>query len=191
MAGLRAHRESLRTSFWPARRSADGTGAHYGLAVPRAGGTPRLPYERGLDGLRAVAVIAVLLFHGGVTRAGGGFLGVSLFFTLSGYLITTLLLREHATHGAISLRSFWSRRVRRLAPAALVMVGAVVATAPLWLDAAQQRQLRGDAFASIFDVANWHYAFASRAYADLFAAPSPLLHLWSLAIEEQFYIVLP
>jgi peptidoglycan/LPS O-acetylase OafA/YrhL len=152
---------------------------------------PRPRYQPGLDGLRAVAVIAVLLFHDGVSRAAGGFLGVSLFFTLSGYLITTLLLHEHAASGAISLTGFWSRRLRRLAPAALVTVGAVVISAPLWLDASQQRQLRGDAYASIFDVANWHYAFAGRAYADLFAAPSPLLHVWSLAIEEQFYLLLP
>src|SRR5215208_6399295 len=108
----------------------------------------RLPYQPGLDGLRAIAVIAVLLFHAGVSPVGGGFLGVSLFFTLSGFLITTLLLREHATQGAISLRSFWSRRIRRLAPAALVTVGAVVVSAPLWLDPTQQRQLRGDALAS-------------------------------------------
>src|SRR5215212_6389068 len=99
------HRGTLRTTSWPAH-AADS----------------RLPYQPGLDGLRAVAVMAVLLFHAGVSRAGGGFLGVSLFFTLSGFLITTVLLREHAARGAISLRAFWSRRVRRLAPAALVTV---------------------------------------------------------------------
>jgi peptidoglycan/LPS O-acetylase OafA/YrhL len=150
-----------------------------------------LEYEPGLDGVRAVAIVAVLLFHADVTGTGGGFLGVSLFFTLSGYLMTTLLLREHAESGTISLRGFWRRRIRRLAPAGLLTLAVVVISAPLWLDAIQQRHLRGDALASVGYVANWHFAVAGRAYADLFAAPSPLQHLWSLGIEEQFYIALP
>jgi peptidoglycan/LPS O-acetylase OafA/YrhL len=162
--------------------------------VDRGGGpTPQggLAYEPGLDGIRAVAVAAVLLFHANVAGSGGGFVGVSLFFTLSGYLITTLLLREHAERGTISLRGFWRRRIRRLAPAGLLTIAIVVVTAPLWLDAIQQRHLRGDVLASVGDVANWHFALANRAYADLFAAPSPLQHLWSLAVEEQFYVALP
>ena len=148
----------------------------------------RLRYEPGLDGLRALAVVAVVLFHDG--RLRGGFLGVSTFFTLSGFLITGLLLTEQRHTGRVSLRRFYTRRLRRLLPAALG--GIVVATAVTLVlqDATTSARFPGDALASVGDVANWRSVWSGRAYADLFSTPSPLLHYWSLAIEEQFYLVL-
>lgn len=144
-----------------------------------------------IDGLRAVAVVAVLLFHAEVGIAPGGFLGVSLFFTLSGYLITSLLLREHGASGTVSIRRFYARRWRRLIPSAWICIGGVLATWLVW-SASQQRALPGDALAALGNVANWRFAFAERSYQDLFIGqPSPLAHFWSLAIEEQFYAVMP
>ena len=145
----------------------------------------------GLDGLRAMAVAAVLFFHLQMEYASGGFLGVSLFFTLSGYLITRLLLEEHRSSGTIALRHFWARRLRRLMPAALVVLSGVTIVA-LSSDIFQAATLRGDLWAALGYVANWRSMTASTSYADLFVAtPSPLLHFWSLAIEEQFYFIFP
>ena len=150
-----------------------------------------MKYVRGLDGLRAVAVIAVVLFHARTPFFDGGFLGVSLFFTLSGFLITTLLLAEHADTQTISLRRFYSRRARRLLPAAYTCL-LLVAAWSVWWSAAQERALRGDLVAAVTNVANWRFAFASTTYQDLFVStPSPLAHFWSLAIEEQIYLILP
>jgi peptidoglycan/LPS O-acetylase OafA/YrhL len=147
-------------------------------------------YKPALDGIRALAVIAVLLFHG-EAGAPGGFLGVSVFFTLSGYLITSLLLAEHARTGTIGLREFYARRLRRLMPAAFVCFALVLALGPWWT-ATQRRDLPGDLLAALLDVANWRFAFADTSYQELFiGAPSPVAHFWSLAIEEQFYLVLP
>ncbi len=148
-------------------------------------------YLPGLDGLRAVAVVLVVIFHGELGLFPGGFVGVSVFFTLSGFLITQVLLRELDQHGAISLTRFWTRRARRLVPAAMACIAAVC----LWALFSERAQtgpsLRGDALAAIFNVANWRFALTGTSYADLFAGPSPLLHTWSLAIEEQFYLLFP
>ena len=150
-----------------------------------------MKYVPGLDGLRAVAVIAVLVFHAQFAAASGGFLGVSLFFTLSGFLITTLLLDEHESTGTLGLRRFYGRRVRRLLPAAYVCLLLVVVAAGWWT-ASQQRRLPGDLIASVANVANWRFAFAPTSYQELFLGdPSPVAHFWSLAIEEQIYLVLP
>lgn len=151
-------------------------------------GRERIP---GLDGLRALAVVAVLLFHLRVDRATGGFLGVSLFFTLSGYLITRLLLQEHRGTGRISLVGFWSRRLRRLMPAALVALVAIIGVA-LVSDTFESTRIRGDLWSALGYAANWRFMSAPSSYADLFtSSPSPVLHFWSLAIEEQFYFVFP
>lgn len=157
---------------------------------PDAGST-RLPHVAGLDGLRAVAVVLVLLFHNGFTWMRGGFLGVSVFFTLSGYLITTLLVGEHRATGGVSLRGFWSRRFRRLLPASLLAIALALLFGLVAADPAQRAELGGDTVASLAYVANWWFLASEQTYAALFSAPSPLLHFWSLAIEEQFYLLLP
>lgn len=143
-----------------------------------------------LDGLRAVAVVAVLLFHLDLSWMSGGFLGVSLFFTLSGFLITRLLLDERYRTGRVALRSFWARRLRRLSPASLVVLG-LIAVASLG-GVFEGVRLRGDLAASLGYMANWRFATAGTTYADLFTStPSPVIHFWSLAIEEQFYVLFP
>jgi peptidoglycan/LPS O-acetylase OafA/YrhL len=151
----------------------------------------RLAYEPGLDGLRGLAVAGVLLFHGGVTWATGGFLGVSTFFTLSGFLITTLLLHQHEGQGRIGLRSFWSRRFRRLMPAALFALLLCVLYVALAGQFFQYDRLRGDVLSALFYVENWRLVFTGQSYLSLFSAPSPVQHFWSLAIEEQFYLLFP
>lgn len=152
---------------------------------------PTVKYVAGLDGLRAVAVIAVLLFHAEFSFAPGGFLGVSLFFTLSGFLITSLLIEEHQATGELSFRRFYGRRVRRLLPAAYACLLLVAALSPLWA-ASQLRALPGDLLAAVANVANWRFAFSTTSYQDIFLGePSPVAHFWSLAIEEQIYLVLP
>ena len=151
----------------------------------------KLTHLPALDGLRGLAVVGVLLFHGGFAAFEGGFLGVSTFFTLSGFLITSLLLREHAATGTIALRAFWARRFRRLLPAALAGL-AVVCLYGWWFASPEQlATLRGDVFAALGYVANWRFVLEDKRYADLFSAPSPVQHFWSLAIEEQFYVVYP
>ena len=147
-----------------------------------------LRHEPGLDGLRALAVVAVLAFHDG--RLRGGFLGVSTFFTLSGFLITRLLVAEWHRARAISLRRFYTRRIRRLLPAALAgLVVAAAGTAAL-RDPQTSHAFRVDGLAALANVANWRFLWSGRAYTDLFATPSPLQHYWSLSVEEQFYLVL-
>ena len=151
----------------------------------------RLPHFPGLDGLRGVAVVAVLLFHAGFSWAVGGYLGVSTFFTLSGFLITSLLLAERTTTRTIGLGTFWVRRLRRLLPAAVAALALAVVFTVFAGTGSQQRNIGGDVVAALADVANWHFIFSHQSYADLFSAPSPVLHFWSLAIEEQFYLVFP
>ncbi|MFM8856283.1 MAG: acyltransferase family protein [Actinomycetota bacterium] len=149
------------------------------------------PFVPGIDGLRALAVLVVLLFHLQIEWAAGGFLGVSLFFTLSGYLITQLLLKERAERGQIDLRAFWARRLRRLMPAAVLVITAL-AVAALAFDRFPSQRLRGDLISALGYAANWRFMTSSTSYAELFtSAPSPVLHFWSLAIEEQFYVAFP
>jgi len=151
----------------------------------------RLRYLPALDGLRAFAVAGVLCYHGGLAWAQGGFLGVDLFFVLSGFLITTLLLREHADRGAIALGAFWIRRARRLLPALGLLIVLVILYALFVAAPEELRTIRGDALATLGYVANWRFIAADDSYFALFQAPSPLRHVWSLAIEEQFYLLWP
>src|SRR3954465_13898179 len=150
----------------------------------------RLRHISALDGMRGLAVALVLLFHGGVAQARGGYLGVTMFFTLSGFLITSLLLVEHAGSGRLSLRRFWARRARRLVPALLLtfpLVALVVRLSPQ----APPSGLMGDAASSLLWFQNWRLVLAHSSYADLFSLPSPFQHFWSLAVEEQYYLVFP
>lgn len=150
----------------------------------------RLDYIPALDGLRALAVGFVMAYHLDVTFMGGGFLGVDLFFVLSGFLITTLLVREFGAAGRIDLRAFWMRRARRLLPALFLLL-AVVAFAAGRASPYEQGELRWDILSAIGYVANWRFVAAGQSYFQDFAAPSPVRHLWSLAIEEQFYLAMP
>ena len=152
----------------------------------------RVPVARwlSLDGIRAFAVVGVVLYHAGVRWIPGGLLGVDVFFVLSGFLITSLLLREVGSGGKIDLRAFWIRRARRLLPALLLVLVAV----SLWaaLDRAQDiRSIRLDVVASLFYVANWRFAASHQGYFASAQSPSPVLHLWSLGVEEQFYLLWP
>ena len=147
-------------------------------------------YMPGLDGLRAVAVLAVIAFHLGFGWAPGGLLGVGIFFTLSGYLITDILLSQLARRGHIKLGRFWLARARRLLQALFVMLVIVVAWVTIF-GPAQPQQFRDGVVASALYVSNWQLIFGDVSYFARFAPPGPLNHLWSLAIEEQFYLVWP
>ncbi len=151
----------------------------------------RLPYQPALDGLRALAVGAVIAYHLNVGWARGGFLGVDMFFVLSGFLITSLLVAEWGQSGRMKFGAFWAGRARRLLPALLLMLAAVTAYAAATLPADQLGQLRGDALSTLFYGANWRFIAVGQSYFMLFSAASPLRHMWSLAIEEQFYLVWP
>ncbi len=157
-----------------------------------------------LDGVRGIAVAGVLVFHGGFEIATGGFLGVSTFFTLSGFLITSLLLAERASTGTIALGAFWKRRFKRLLPAAVTCIG-LIAVFWSWLDLQSEAdfspvdvvgRIPGDLLAALFYVYNWRAAFPPEGagYNALFeevVEPSPAAHFWSLSIEEQFYVFFP
>lgn len=154
-----------------------------------------MPYRRqfyipALDGLRALAVLAVFVYHVDERRFTGGFLGVDLFFVISGYVITLGLLDEWQARGSIDLSEFWWRRARRLMPAAgtliLVTMGLTAAFFP-----DRMASLRGEAVAAMAYVANWYLVFHSMPYFETLSAPSMLRHLWSLAVEEQFYLLWP
>jgi len=144
-----------------------------------------------LDGLRGLAVAAVLLYHSEFGFARGGYLGVSLFFTLSGFLITSLLLTQAREQHRVRLGSFWARRARRLLPAATLALAGVLLYGATIASADQLRYLRVDVLATLGYVANWRFYLSGQTYARLFASPSPVLHFWSLAIEEQFYLLFP
>lgn len=144
-----------------------------------------------LDGLRALAVGAVLLFHGGVSRARGGYLGVDLFFVLSGFLIANKLLGEQERDGRVALRDFWIGRVRRLLPAALTVLTAITVYTAFIAEPVTRRSIRGDVWSALLYVANWRFIRSDTGYFESTAAPSPVRHLWSLSVEEQFYILFP
>lgn len=144
----------------------------------------------GLDGLRAFSVIAVIAYHLNATWAQGGFIGVGIFFVISGYLISDQIIQEWQNHGRLNLVDFWIRRVRRLLPAMLSMLAFVA----LWLvifDSGRLQDLKGAFLSSLFYVNNWWLIFHKVSYFESFGPPSPIGHLWSLSIEEQFYLVWP
>jgi peptidoglycan/LPS O-acetylase OafA/YrhL/lysophospholipase L1-like esterase len=147
-------------------------------------------YMPGLDGLRAIAVLAVIAYHEQFGWAPGGLLGVAVFFTLSGYLITDLLLAQWVTAGQIRLRQFWLRRARRLLPALFVMLALVTAWVTI-MDRSRLASLRGPVLAAVTYTSNWYLIVKNQSYFARFAPPQPLDHLWSLAVEEQFYLLWP
>jgi peptidoglycan/LPS O-acetylase OafA/YrhL len=151
---------------------------------------PRMGYQPSLDGVRAVSVIAVILYHAGFEWMHGGFFGVEVFFVVSGFLITSLLVEERdRSRGVIALKQFWQRRFRRLLPALAAVLLAVGVYAALWGTAEQHSQLRHDYPWGIFYLANWGQILSHTPYF----GPSPTLlrHLWSLAVEEQWYAIWP
>ena len=175
---------SVRTAATPEGR-ADRAPSN-GAVPSRALGT----HNVALDGLRGIGILVMLGFHGEMPWTKGAFLALSQFFTLSGFFITGVLLRNHLRPGG-QLRPFWIRRARRLMPAAfaalaiIVVFGATVATRQ------QAQALPGDVLSAATWTANWHFILSGTSYINLFAAPSPVQHFWSLAVEEQFYLVFP
>ncbi|MCE9623436.1 MAG: acyltransferase [Actinomycetia bacterium] len=144
-----------------------------------------------VEGLRAVAVVLVLLYHAKLAALTGGYIGVDVFFVLSGFLITSLLMRELATTGTVSLAAFWARRARRLLPASGLVVVATLIAGRLMLDGLSQGDLARDAIAACAFVANFRLFNVGTDYLAEGQATSPLLHFWSLAVEEQYYLVWP
>src|SRR4051812_46200884 len=149
----------------------------------------RLPYLPGLDGLRAIAVVAVMIYHANHEWLSGGFLGVEVFFVISGYLITLLLVNEYERKGRIDLGQFWKRRARRLLPALLLLLAGLAVFMVLFRRRPMGRT-RGDFTGGMFYVSNWYQIIVGQGYTAN-EAFVPLRHLWSLAVEEQFYLVWP
>jgi peptidoglycan/LPS O-acetylase OafA/YrhL len=147
-------------------------------------------YITGLDGLRAIAVLAVIAYHLNFDWAAGGLLGVTVFFVLSGYLITDLLIAEFVTTDRIKFKNFWIRRARRLLPAMFTMLLVVITWVTVFKPSMLDR-LEEDTVAAILYVSNWWYIFQDLSYFESFGPPSLLTHFWSLAVEEQFYILWP
>ncbi|MEU0192429.1 acyltransferase family protein [Streptomyces afghaniensis] len=158
-----------------------------GRSAPARGHAPRLD----IQGLRAVAVGLVVLKHAGVSQVSGGYIGVDVFFVISGFLITSLLLRELATTGRVSVRSFYARRALRLLPASSLVIAVTLGGAWLFLSKARLAEYAGDALASALYAVNFRLAAAGTDYLAQNSPPSPLQHFWSLAVEEQFYLVWP
>lgn len=159
-------------------------------SVRRSAPPRKLGYQPGLDGLRALSVLAVVAYHADLTWLPGGFLGVEVFFVVSGFLITSLLLEERHRSGAISLRDFWARRARRLLPALyLLLIVVSVAALLVYRDAAGR--MGGDVVAALAYVSNWWQIFLNESYFAQAGRPPLLQHLWSLAVEEQFYLLFP
>ncbi len=150
----------------------------------------RFPYLPGIDAMRALAVLAVFGYHAGLDWVPGGFLGVDVFFVISGFLITSLLLQEFRGSGKIGLTRFWLRRARRLLPAVGVLIAVAMIVSAI-AEPGKIGQIRGDALASLFYFANWHFIFDSTSYFEQFGRPSLFTHLWSLSVEEQFYLFWP
>jgi peptidoglycan/LPS O-acetylase OafA/YrhL len=160
-----------------------------GARTTPSSGLSRVPYLPGLDGLRAIAVVAVMIYHANHTWLRGGFLGVEVFFVISGYLITLLIIGEDERDGGVNLAQFWLRRARRLLPALYVMMAALMLYITAFY-AEVRASTRGDFVAGLLYVSNWYQIFVGQGYASS-EAFVPLRHLWSLAVEEQFYLLWP
>jgi peptidoglycan/LPS O-acetylase OafA/YrhL len=152
---------------------------------------PESAYVGSLDGLRAIAVAAVIVYHFSPAVLPAGFLGVDVFFVVSGFLISRLVTREIARTGTVGLTDFWKRRARRLLPALATVTVVVLVAAAIELSNAEIHDLRAQALGTLFYCANWVIIFAKGSYFTSTGRPSPFLHMWTLAVEEQFYVVLP
>jgi peptidoglycan/LPS O-acetylase OafA/YrhL len=177
-------RDDIPSVFVTSVEETTGTGR---MPVTSIG--PRLRHVAALDGLRGAAVAGVLLFHG--QHLTGGYLGVDLFFVLSGFLITSLLLSEGTDTGGVRLGSFWARRARRLLPALGGLMVGIAIFYVVWAQPNELARIRGDVVGTLGYFANWRGVFSQHDYWAIFATPSPLDHTWSLAIEEQFYLIWP
>lgn len=167
------------------------TGAtHSSATYQQSPARPKSRYIPALDGLRTLAVVAVVLYHLNLTWAQGGLLGVTIFFVLSGYLITRLLLNEVAKTGRIDLKSFWIRRIRRLFPAVVTVVVVTCALCTVF-NHVMLTKMRPDILPSLLFFNNWWQIAQNVSYFNALGDPSPLTHFWSLAIEEQFYLIWP
>lgn len=151
----------------------------------------RLPYYPGLDGIRGIALVAMLAFHSDFAWASGGYLSLPAFFVLSGFLITSLLLSEYSTAGSIRLGAFWGRRFRRLLPAALITLAGIAVFGYTVANTAQLSRLRADALSALFYVSNWRFIESGLSYESMVGSPTPVQHFWSLSVEEQFYLFFP
>jgi peptidoglycan/LPS O-acetylase OafA/YrhL len=156
-----------------------------------AASVEREGFRPDLEGLRAIAVTLVLLYHAAVPGFGGGYVGVDVFFVLSGFLITGLLLRELASSGTISLASFYARRLRRLLPAVALLILVTVIASVIVLSPLRAGEVAADGVAASLYASNLRFALQATDYLQSELAPSPLLHLWSLGVEEQFYLFWP
>ena len=159
-------------------------------SVPLGVGT-QLTYMPALDGIRAISILGIMANHGGFSWAAGGIISVNVFFVLSGFLITLLLMKEWTRSQTIRLRAFWARRARRLLPALFVLLAAIGLYALFFAPGASLGPLRTDGLSTLFYFSNWHLILTDQGYFTQVSAPSPLLHTWTLAIEEQFYLVWP
>ncbi|MFY9587212.1 MAG: acyltransferase, partial [Actinomycetota bacterium] len=160
-------------------------------ARPTPAPLPTREYRADIDGLRAVSVLLVIAFHAGITQLAGGFVGVDVFFVISGFLITGILLKETTKTGTISLRNFYARRIRRLLPLSALVLIVTLAIGMLLVPALDRATLLGDARSAATYVSNWRFAGQATAYADTTPATSLFVHYWSLSIEEQFYVLWP
>jgi peptidoglycan/LPS O-acetylase OafA/YrhL len=161
--------------------------------IPASGraALPQNQFRTDIEGLRAVAVVAVVLFHAGLPGVGGGFIGVDVFFVVSGFLITGLLWREASGTGMVRLARFYGARARRLLPAAVTVLVATCIASAVLLPPLQARSVIGDGIASALYVGNYRFAIQGTAYLAADAPPSPMQHYWSLGVEEQFYLLWP
>jgi len=164
------------------------------MPTPFPSPSPRHPddhFRPDIEGLRGVAVLLVVLFHAGIAIVPGGYVGVDVFFVISGFLITGLLLREHRRSGRVGLAAFYARRIRRLAPAACLVLAAMLPLAFVVLDPLSRGEALLDGTAAALSVSNVRFAAGATDYFAQAASPSPFLHFWSLSVEEQFYLAWP
>src|SRR3954451_3919195 len=180
MTDILEHRALSRLTDFEERWLSDG--------LPTKSAPALMGYQPGLDGLRAISVVAVVLYHAGFSWMHGGFLGVEVFFVVSGFLITSLLLEEREGTGGVRLKQFWLRRARRLLPALFAVLLAVGVWMALFGTSQQQSDMHRDLLPGLFYFANWGQIFGGAQYFGNF---SPLRHLWSLAVEEQWYLLWP